>query len=136
MVPLLAPPLFTRDDPPPSPPPSDSSSSSSGDNDSNAEPILGLPGVSYADLHTMPLKDYIQDGNMDSAYYGPLQFGTPAQTLEVIIDTGSADLWVPMQCASCPSPQYDGSSSSTFRNMGRQVVTNYVGSKFRVFEPV
>ncbi|KAF9263421.1 acid protease, partial [Marasmius fiardii PR-910] len=62
-----------------------------------------------------PLIDQIEDG-LDLVYYGDIKIGTPAQTFGVDIDTGSADLWVPCNCARCDSSrQYDPSKSSTYR---------------------
>lgn len=42
-----------------------------------------------------------EDVQNDSLYLAPVSIGTPAQTLNLDFDTGSADLWV--WCSSLPS---------------------------------
>jgi hypothetical protein len=59
------------------------------------------------------LKDYD-----DMSYVGQISIGTPAQTFDMILDTGSADLWVPdVSCSSdaCSSKhEFDSDRSSTY----------------------
>ncbi|KAJ7703261.1 aspartic peptidase domain-containing protein [Mycena rosella] len=65
--------------------------------------------------HTMALKDYIS-GNLDLMYFGPLTIGTPPQKLTVDIDSGSADLWIPVDCPECVNKQFEDTKSTTCKN--------------------
>lgn len=88
-------------------------------NTTGPKPKLGTSG------QTMALTDYIS-GTLDIEYYGSMGFGTPAQALDVIIDTGSSDLWVPARCASCPQTEFMPEDSSTFKDTGPKCAVGYV----------
>jgi hypothetical protein len=76
---------------------------------------------------TDPLTDEII-GNIDLQYYGLVGFGneTYPQQLSTIIDTGSADLWAPVNCSDCVNPQYQANASSTYTDTGVPFNVTYV----------
>ncbi|KDQ50723.1 hypothetical protein JAAARDRAFT_41815 [Jaapia argillacea MUCL 33604] len=66
--------------------------------------------------------------NADSSYYGSLAVGTPPVSYNVILDTGSSDLWLADSSCStgCRSvPTFDAASSSSFKNLSQPFDIQY-----------
>ena len=88
--------------------------------------------VSISAQHRSLLNRFVKEDDikifdyMNAQFYGPIGIGSPAQTFQVIFDTGSSNLWVPSsQCSSCNHKQYDSSKSSTYQKNGTSFAITY-----------
>lgn len=68
----------------------------------------------------------------NAQYYGIVEIGTPPKSFEVIYDTGSSNLWVPVEgCTHCggkhigQKTKYDGAGSSSYAEDGKEFKITY-----------
>ncbi|KAF8375768.1 hypothetical protein PRIPAC_82197 [Pristionchus pacificus] len=111
--------------------------------------LLIVLGLSFAQVHKMRLrkrdslrKVLARAGNVkalaivghyeDAEYIGNITIGTPGQVFEVILDTGSANLWVPdVTCGDGPDGLctnkhlFHSSESTTYAKNGKYFTISY-----------
>lgn len=82
---------------------------------------------SSSSSHSVVVNDY-----SNTQYFGVIAIGSPPQSFQVIFDTGSSDLWVPMVgCTHCGLPfgptksKYDSTESLSYQQEGEAFVLNY-----------
>jgi len=80
---------------------------------------LAYVGQSF-EKFSNPSGEVVINDYQNAQFYGPISMGNPAQTFNVIFDTGSSNLWVPGKaCSGCGShPLYDHAKSSEYKANG------------------
>ncbi|KAI9453773.1 acid protease [Lactarius psammicola] len=70
----------------------------------------------------------ITNQGSDVSYFAQVNVGTPAQSFNLVLDTGSSDLWFATTvCASCPSgtPEFDMSKSTSLQTGTDRISLRY-----------
>ncbi|RMZ89202.1 hypothetical protein DV736_g3578, partial [Chaetothyriales sp. CBS 134916] len=93
-----------------------------------------IPSRDRARLHRRTSTVEQTLNNEESLYYANVTLGTPEQSLQLHLDTGSSDLWVNSPSSSlcqssssaCEGGTYDSSSSSTYKLVNNDFNISYV----------
>jgi len=93
-------------------------------------PIRTVPGAPK--LRRRQETEATSPHNRGATYTVDIDIGTPPQTLTVILDTGSHDLWVNPSCATANLPdycagfgQFDWTESKTFEDLEQGNIIRY-----------
>jgi hypothetical protein len=90
----------------------------------SVEERLTLPKTAEVHSDATGTHSIVINNYQDAQYYGEVTVGTPPQTMEVIYDTGSSNLWVPDVKKGSHSI-YEHSKSSTYRANGTKFGIQY-----------
>jgi phytepsin len=94
-------------------------------------PYLGGIKEAVNELALRSHPDYVALNNyLDAQYYGTIGLGTPPQEFQVVMDTGSANLWIPSKKCHFSIPcwlhhRFDAGKSSTYEPDGRPFAIHY-----------
>lgn len=93
-------------------------------------PIRTVPGAPK--LRRRQETEATNPHNRGATYTVDIDIGTPPQTITVILDTGSNDLWVNPSCATANLPEYcagfaqfDWTASSSFQDLKKGNIITY-----------